>query len=101
MPTSTTLRRNRLLAFFAAVAMIVVICGYGAHDLGDRPGQPCHCDWTMHFTGVAGSAPHPVAPARPVLAGWLRPVVSTPAPRSARRLSAHLPRGPPSTIPTV
>lgn len=98
MPMSTTLRRNRLIALVAAVAMVVVICGYTAHDLGDRPGHSCHCDWTMHFTGVAGSAPHPVAIAKPVLATWLRPSVAVAAPRSARRLRAHLARAPPPPL---
>ncbi|MDE2052428.1 MAG: hypothetical protein KGJ72_15580 [Gammaproteobacteria bacterium] len=95
---NTTLRHNRLIALAAAVAMIVVICGYGSHDLGDRSSQSCHCDWTMHFTGVAGSAPHPVAIVKPVLAAWLIPAPAAAAPRSLRRLRAHPARGPPLTL---
>lgn len=95
MRISPTLRRNRLIALIAAAAMIVVICGYGAHDLGDRPSQSTHCDWTMHFTGVAGSAPLPVALVKPVLATWLRPAVASAALRSARRVRAHSARAPP------
>jgi hypothetical protein len=97
MLMSSTLRRNRLIAILAAAAMIVVICGYASQDLGERAGQSCHCDWTVHFTGVAGSAPHPVPVVKPVLAAWLMPPMQAPAPRSARRLRAHLARGPPST----
>jgi hypothetical protein len=97
---SPTLRRNRLIALVAAAAMIVVICGYGSHDLGDRPGESSHCDWTMHFTGVAGSAPHPVAIVRPVLAGWLLPLVAAAAERCARRLRANLARAPPAALST-
>lgn len=96
---SPTLRRNRLIALLAAVAVVWGLCGYASHDLGGRPSQSCHhCDWTMHFTGVAGSAPHPVALARPLLAAWLMPLVSAAAPRSARKLRAHPPRGPPPTL---
>ena len=93
-----TLRRNRLIALLAAAAMIVVICGYASHDVGDRPGHSCHCDWTMHFTGVAGSAPQPVALVKPVLATWLRPPVAVASPRGTRRLRAHLARAPPSAL---
>ena len=92
---SHTLRRNRLLALVAAAAMIVVICGYSAHALGSQPSHADHCDWSMHFTGVAGSAPHPVVLFKPVLATRLTPPVAAAAPRSARRQRAHPARGPP------
>lgn len=98
MPMSSTLRRNRLIALVAAVAMVVVICGYSAQTQGDRPSQSCHCDWTLHFTGVAGSAPHPVALVKPVLATWLMPPVTAATPRGIRRLRAHLARGPPPDL---
>ena len=93
---SPTHCRNRLIALVAAVAMVVVICGYISHDLDGPSGHSCHCDWTMHFTGVAGSAPHPVPVVKPALATWLRPAVAAIAPRSIRRLRAHLARGPPA-----
>lgn len=95
---SSTLRRNRLLALVAAVAMVVVICGYTAHDPADGSGHSCHCDWTMHFTGVSGSAPHPVATVKPVLATWLLPAPAVAASLGLRRLRAHLARGPPLTL---
>ncbi|HEY7886977.1 MAG TPA: hypothetical protein VIC29_01960 [Steroidobacteraceae bacterium] len=95
---SHTLSRNRLIALAAAVAMVVVICGYASQPQADQPNQSCHCDWTMHFTGVAGSAPHPVAVVKPVLATWLRPPVAAAAVRGARRMRAHLARGPPDTL---
>lgn len=98
MLISCKLRRNRLIALVAAVAMVAVICGYSAHDLGDRPAQSCQCDWTMHFTGVAGSAPHPVPIAKPALATRLTPSVAAVAPRSLRRPRAHLARAPPPTL---
>jgi hypothetical protein len=97
MLMSPTLRRNRLIAFVTAVAMIVVICGYISHDPVSAAGQPCHCDWTMHFMGVAGSAPHPVPVIKPVLARWLVLPVAATAPRSIRKLRAHLARAPPPT----
>ena len=90
-----TVRRNRLIALLAAVAMVVVICGYTAHDPVGAPGQPCHCDWTMHFTGVAGSAPQPVPVVKPVLASWRLPPVAPAALPGIRRVRAHLARAPP------
>jgi hypothetical protein len=98
MSMSLTLRRNRLLALVAAVVMIIVICGYGAHDTAAAPSHACHCDWTMHFTGVAGSAPHPVPVVKPVLAGWRLPPVAQAVERSARRLRAHPARAPPPEL---
>jgi|SRR6185312_6801317 hypothetical protein len=98
MPTSLTLRRNRLIALVAAVAMIVVICGYASHDAAAGTGQSCHCDWTMHFTGMAGSAPHPVPLVKPILAGWRLPPVTAAAAPGVRRLRAHLARAPPPTL---
>lgn len=98
MAISPTSRRNRLIALVAAAAMVVVLCGYASHDLGNRPDQSGHCDWTMHFAGVAGSAPHPVALVKPVLAKWLRPPVAAAVERTARRLHAHLARAPPPAL---
>lgn len=94
----TLLRRHRLIALVAAVAMVVVICGYSSQIQADRPGQPCHCDWTMHFTGVAGSAPQPVPIVKPVLATWLRPPLAPTAVRIERRPRAHLARAPPARL---
>ena len=95
MLMSLTLRRNRLIAFVAAVAMVVVICGYISQDPVGSAGHSCHCDWTMHFMGVAGSAPHPVPVVKPILARWpVLPIAAT-APRGIRKLRAHLARAPP------
>ncbi|MGH8269172.1 MAG: hypothetical protein ACRES1_03845, partial [Steroidobacteraceae bacterium] len=69
-----------------------------AHNPADGGGHSCHCDWTMHFTGVAGSAPQPVPVVKPVLAAWLMPPPAAAVPRSLRRLRAHLARGPPLAI---
>lgn len=98
MPMSLTLRHNRLIALVAAVAMVVVICGYISHDPAASANQSCHCDWTMHFTGMAGSAPHPVPPVKPILAGSRLPPVAAAVPRSIRRLRAHLARAPPARL---
>lgn len=99
MTTSTTLRRHRLIALIAAIAMIVVIGGYTTHDSGaGAAGHSCHCDWTVHFTGVAGSAPHPVPVAKPALAGWRLPPVAQAAPAGTRRVRAHRARAPPRQL---
>ncbi len=98
MPVSRSHLRHRVLAIIAAFAMVTVICGFTAHGFAAHGHEPDHCDWTMHFTGVAGSAPKPVPIARPALAAWLLPATATPGPRSRRRLQAHLPRGPPAQL---
>lgn len=90
---SRTALRHRILAILAAFAMVTVICGFTAHGFSHTSGSDQ--DWSMHFTGVAGAAPKPAPIARPLLAGWLPQVPTTPAPRSPRRLRAHLARGPP------
>jgi hypothetical protein len=98
MPISSTLRRNRLIVLVAALAFAVVVCGYTSHDLASHSTQSSHCDWTMHFTGVAGSAPQPVPLVKAVLAGWRLPPVAQAALRSARRERGHLARGPPPRL---
>jgi hypothetical protein len=95
-PVSRTVRRQRLLAIIAAFAMVVCICGFTAHGFAAQGQDPDHCDWTMHFTGVAGAAPRPAPVARPVLASSVPPAATTAVLRSARRLRAHLARGPPA-----
>jgi hypothetical protein len=95
---SLTLRRNRLIALVAAVAMVVVMCGYISHDPLGGSAQSCQCDWSVHFMGVAGSAPHPVPVVKPVLARWLVAPVAATDPHGIRRLRAHLARGPPPIL---
>jgi len=90
--------RQRILAIIAAFAMVTVICGFTAHGFAAHGHDPDHCDWTMHFTGVAGSAPEPAPVARPVLTAWLPVPIATTTPRVSRRLRAHLARGPPSWL---
>lgn len=92
-------RHTRLIALFAALALVVVITGYTSQELGAPPSHSCHCDWTVHFTGVAGSAPHPVPIVKPVLAAWRVPLLAAAAARGARRLRAHLARAPPLELP--
>jgi len=96
--TVTRSVRQRLLAIIAAFAMVTVVCGFTAHGFAAHGHDPDHCDWTMHFTGVAGSAPKPAPIARPVRAAWLPRVAPAALPRSARRLRAHLARGPPAQL---
>lgn len=95
MHVSRTVLRQRILAIIAAFAMVTVISGFTAHGFAAHGHDPDHCDWSMHFTGVAGSAPKPAPIARPVPAAWLPPATHTEVSRSPRRLRAHLARGPP------
>jgi hypothetical protein len=87
--------RQRVLAIITAFAMITVICGFTARGFSAHASQSDHCDWSMHFTGVAGAAPVPVPATRPVRATWLRPSPIAAVPRRARRARAHLARAPP------
>ena len=89
--------RQRILAIIAAFAMVTVICGFTAHGFSHASGTD-HADWSMHFTGVAGSAPKPAPIARPVLAAWLPAAIAAPAARTLRRPRAHLARGPPTQL---
>jgi len=95
---SRSLRRQRIFALIVAFAMVACICGFTARGFATHGPDPDHCDWTMHFTGVAGSAPKPAPIVRPVLATWLRPSTIAVAPRSPRRLRANLARGPPARL---
>jgi hypothetical protein len=90
--------RQRILAIIAAFAMVTVICGFTAQGVSGHASATDHTDWSMHFTGVAGSAPKPMPIARPILAAWLPPSVITTAPRNPRRPRAHLARGPPTPL---
>jgi hypothetical protein len=87
--------RQRILAIIAAFAMVTVICGSSAHGFAAHAHDPDHCDWTMHFTGVAGSAPKPAILARPVLAAWVTPTRAEAIRYVPRRFRAHLARAPP------
>jgi hypothetical protein len=95
---SRTARRQRLLAIITAFAMIVCICGFTAHGFASHGADQDHCDWDMHFLGVAGAAPKPVPVARPVLAARAPAATRTSVRRSVRRLRAHLARGPPAQL---
>ncbi|HEX3844949.1 MAG TPA: hypothetical protein VHV80_11340 [Steroidobacteraceae bacterium] len=90
--------RQRVLAIIAAFAMVTVICGFTAQGFATHASGTDHSDWSMHFTGVSGSAPKPVPIARPVLAARLPPAVASAAPRTPRRPRAHLARGPPTQL---
>ena len=93
-----SVRRQRLLAIIAAFAMVVCICGFTAHGFAAHGADRDHCDWDMHFMGVAGAAPKPAPLARPVVP--TRQPAATPAsvPRTPPRLRAHLARGPPAKL---
>jgi hypothetical protein len=95
---SRTARRQRLLAIITAFAMIVCICGFTAHGFTTHGADQDHCDWDMHFSGLAGAAPKPAPLARPVLAARLRATPPTAVRRRPRRLRAHLARGPPAQL---
>ena len=101
MHVSRATFRQRVLAVIAAFAMVTVICGFTAHGFDAHHHDPDHCDWSMHFTGLAGAAPKPTPIARPILAAWLPSATSVAPPRGRRRVRAHLARGPPARLPAA
>lgn len=93
---STRFRRNRLVAFIAALTLIVGLGAYSAHGFSARGHDNGHCDLCVHFSGTAGSPVQATLIGKPVLAIRVapdRPEVI----RSARRVAIHLPRGPPAS----
>jgi len=55
---STRLLRIRLVAFVAAITLIVALGAYSAHGYGEREHDNGHCDLCVHFSGTAGSPAH-------------------------------------------
>ncbi|MGH8208641.1 MAG: DUF2946 family protein [Steroidobacteraceae bacterium] len=95
---STRIRRNRLVAFIAALTLVVAMGAYSAHGFGERGHDNGHCDLCVHFSGTAGSPAKATVVGKPVLAVRL-PLLARPATiRSARRrVGAQLPRAPPDS----
>lgn len=95
---SMRLRRNRLVAFIAAITLIVGLGAYSAHGFLDRMHDNGHCDLCVHFGGTAGSPAHVSVVGKPVL------VVRAPLERAGiirsarRRVGTQLPRAPPAAL---
>jgi hypothetical protein len=88
-------RRQRLVALAATIALLVSTAVFAAHGLAERGHEHTHCDLCVHFSGTAGSASTAKVIGKPVLvvrALPVRPEVILPV-RSP--VGAHLPRGPP------
>lgn len=92
---SKRLFRNRLVAFVAAITLIVGLFAYSAHGFGDRAHENGHCDLCVHFSGAAGSPVQATVVGKPVLT--VRVPVERPEVVRAerRRIPTQLPRGPP------
>jgi hypothetical protein len=94
-------RRNRLVAFVAAIVLIVAAAGYSAHGFGDRTHENGHCDLCLHFSGTAGSPAQAVVVGKPVLVVRM-PQSPTETIRSARRkVGTQLPRAPPTSLELI
>lgn len=100
-PLSLRFRRNRLVAFIAAITLIVGLCAFSAHGFGDRVHDNGHCDECVHFSGTAGSPSHATVVGKPVL------VVRAPIERpeiircARRRVGTQLPRAPPASFESI
>jgi len=94
---SRILRRNRLVALLAALALIACSAVFSAHSIGDRAHAHTHCDLCTHFSGSAGSpAPAKIA-GKPVLVVRVVPLPTSVPFVVPSPLGSHLPRGPPSS----
>ena len=92
---STRLLRIRLVAFVAAITLIVALGAYSAHGFGERDHDNGHCDLCVHFSGATGSPVQAAVVGKPVLT--VRVPVERPEVVRAerRRIPTQLPRGPP------
>ncbi len=98
---STRFRRNRLVAFIAALTLIVGLGAYSAHGLSERGHDNGHCDLCVHFSGTAGSPAHATVVGKPVFAVRV-PLERPEIIRSARRkVGIHLPRAPPASLALI
>ena len=93
---STRLLRIRLVAFLAAITLVVALSAYGAHGYTERGHDNGHCDLCLHFSGTAGSPAHVTVVGKPVLTVRVplaRPEIIFSA---RRRVGTQLPRAPPA-----
>lgn len=95
---STRLRRNRLVAFIAALTLIVALGAYSAHGFAERGHDNGHCDLCVHFSGTAGSPAHASVVGKPVLLVRAPPERPETVRFARRRAGTHLPRGPPDFL---
>jgi hypothetical protein len=92
---STRSRRNRLVAFIAALTLIVGLGAYSAHGFTQRGHNNGHCDLCVHFSGTAGSPAQATLLGKPVLAVRVTPERPEIIRSARRRVGIHLPRAPP------
>jgi hypothetical protein len=94
---SRRLFRIRLVAFVAAITLIVALGAFSAHGFGDRAHENGHCDLCVHFSGTAGSPAQATVVGKPVLV-VRAPLEHPEIIRSARRrVGTQLPRAPPDS----
>ena len=95
LPLSKRLLRIRLVAFVAAITLIVALGAFSAHGFAERGHDNGHCDLCVHFSGTAGSPAQAVVVGKPVLTVRV-PLARPEVIRSARRrVGTQLPRAPP------
>jgi hypothetical protein len=93
---STRRLRIRLVAFIAAITLIVALGAYSAHGFGESGHENGHCDLCVHFSGTAGSPATAAVVGKPVLV-VRAPLEHPEVIRSARRrVGTQLPRAPPT-----
>jgi hypothetical protein len=96
---SRSQRRNRLVAVFATLALILCTAVYSAHGLGDHAHEPEHCDLCVHFSGSAGAPAQVKIVGKPVLVCRLAAIPAGIVLPARPPHGRHLPRGPPSLLP--
>lgn len=96
---SIAARRNRLVVLLTACALIACTAVFAAHDVGERAPAHAHCDLCSHFSGSAGSPAAAKVAGKPVLVVRVVPPRAGVALITRSPLGAHLPRGPPLSLP--
>ena len=98
---STRRFRIRLVAFFAAISLIVALSAYGAHGYAERGHDDGHCELCVHFSGTAGSPVHAAVAGKPVLT--VRVPLERPEAHfcARRRVGTQLPRAPPALLDLI
>ncbi len=90
------LRRQRLIALFALVALFFATTAYVAHGFdGTANHQNTQCDLCLQFNGTAGAPAETGLVSKPPLVAFVAVLVAVPRIPTRRKVGNRLPRAPP------
>jgi hypothetical protein len=91
------LRRQRLIALFALVALFFATTAYVAHGFDGTPShENAQCDLCLQFNGTAGAPAESSLVGRPPLVAFVAVLVALPLLPVRRKVGNRLPRAPPA-----